>query len=170
MRILAGALLAVLGVTAANAADLMIHSPAFKENAMLDRAYTCDGKNLSPPLNWANPPPNTQAYALVIYSPDWPGQMIYKWIVINIPKEITSLEQGQSESLPSGAIAAKNSFDDDVYRGPCAPDNKLYHYVVVIYALDRKLEVDDTADPETVMATIKQHAIKEAKTSFLYKH
>jgi Raf kinase inhibitor-like YbhB/YbcL family protein len=157
-------------VTAADAGDFTIKSSVFTDKGMLGSLYTCDGKNISPPLSWSNAPSNTAAFALVMYSPDWPEQMVDKWIIFNLPGTTASLAEGQSTNLPEGTVVIKNSFGDAIYRGPCAPDSKLHHYIFALYALDANLDLDSSAEIDDAMTAIKHHEIKETQISVLYKH
>ncbi|MDR3476875.1 MAG: YbhB/YbcL family Raf kinase inhibitor-like protein [Gammaproteobacteria bacterium] len=170
MRKLISIVLVFLLVTAADAGDFTIKSSVFSDNGMLSPLYTCDGKNISPPLSWSNAPSNTVSFALVMYSPDWPEEMVDKWIIFNIPGSTTGLAEGQSTSLPDGTVMIKNSFGDAIYRGPCAPDSKPHHYVFMLYALNANLDLDDAAEIDEVMTAIKHHEIKETKITVLYKH
>ncbi|MBI3755185.1 MAG: YbhB/YbcL family Raf kinase inhibitor-like protein, partial [Deltaproteobacteria bacterium] len=35
---------------------MQIKSPAFEDNGMIPKKYTCDGADVSPPLSWPKPP------------------------------------------------------------------------------------------------------------------
>jgi len=170
MRNFIGIIFGLLLATTASAADFTLRSSVVANNGALGELYTCNGKNISPPLSWENAPSNTQSFALLMYSPDWPEEMVYKWIVFNIPSTMTKLAEGDSTSLPAGVVTAMNSFGDSIYRGPCAPDNKSHHYVFDIYALDTTLDLDDSASLDDIMTAIKHHAIKDAKLTITYQH
>jgi Raf kinase inhibitor-like YbhB/YbcL family protein len=47
-------------------------SSAFADHDAIPRKYTCDGKDLSPPLAWSDVPPGAKSLALVIDDPDAP--------------------------------------------------------------------------------------------------
>ena len=42
---------------------MKITSSAFDEGAMIPSQYTCDGINISPPLNWSDAPEATKSFA-----------------------------------------------------------------------------------------------------------
>jgi len=52
--------------------EMKIESTAFKEGSMIPVKYTCDGDDISPPLNWSGVPEGTQSFALINDDPDAP--------------------------------------------------------------------------------------------------
>ena len=55
-----------------------LQSPAFADNAMMEKKFAgnasnnpnCTGENLSPALVWNNAPANTQSFALIVHDPE----------------------------------------------------------------------------------------------------
>ena len=45
-------------------ASISVRSPAFAEGQPIPRRYTCDGDNVSPPLNWTGLPAGTGSVAV----------------------------------------------------------------------------------------------------------
>ena len=66
----------------------------------------------------------------------WP-RIGYIGLVINIPADVASLEEGTSgKKMPHGSIELKNSFGDIGYGGPQPPKGTGDHpYVFTLYAL-----------------------------------
>jgi Raf kinase inhibitor-like YbhB/YbcL family protein len=60
------------------------------------------------------------------------------WLVIDIPKDASSLPEGASgHKMPPGAVELKNSFGDLGYGGPQPPPGSGDHpYVFTLYALN----------------------------------
>src|SRR5438309_392385 len=54
-------------------AGMKFFSPAFENNHMIPRTYTCDGKNTNPPLLFSNVPDNAKSLALIVDDPDAPN-------------------------------------------------------------------------------------------------
>jgi len=124
-----------------------ITSSAFKDQGKIPIQYVmpgAGGKNISIPLAWKNVPTGTKSFALSIVDPHPVAQNWVHWLVINIPKEGTSIEEGASrKKMPSGSLELKNSFGDIGYGGPQPPKGTGDHpYVVTLYALKvEKLEL-----------------------------
>ena len=51
---------------------LTISSIAFAHNAETPSLYTCEGKDISPPLAWSGAPAGTKSLALIVDDPDAP--------------------------------------------------------------------------------------------------
>jgi len=117
-----------------------ISSSAFKDGERIPVQYVmpgAGGKNLSIPLTWKNVPSGTKSFALSMVDPHPVAQNWVHWLVINIPSQVTSLEEGASgKKMPAGSKELINSFGDIGYGGPQPPTGTGEHpYVVTIYAL-----------------------------------
>jgi Raf kinase inhibitor-like YbhB/YbcL family protein len=118
-----------------------ISSSAFRDGGKIPIQYVmpgAGGKNISIPLAWRNVPPATKSFALSVVDPHPVAQNWVHWLVINIPKDTTSIEEGASgRKMPRGAAELKNSFGDPGYGGPQPPQGTGDHpYVVTLYALN----------------------------------
>lgn len=116
-------------------------SSAFKDQGKIPIQYVmpgAGGKNISIPLQWKSPPKETKSFALSIVDPHPVAQNWVHWLVTNIPKEVTQLEEGASrKKMPAGSVELRNSFGDIGYGGPQPPKGTGDHpYVVTIYALN----------------------------------
>src|SRR2546429_643280 len=89
-----------------------VSSPAFADNGAIPKQYTCEGADISPPLNWSGAPQGTRSFALIVDDPDAPDPRAPKltwvhWVVHNIPDEARGLpEDASGRGLPAGAIRA----------------------------------------------------------------
>lgn len=130
--------------------------------------YGCRGENLSPALNWRDPPKGTKSFALLLRDPDAPmgGEGFAHWTVFNIPASATSLPQGAGtgRGLPAGATQAANDFGGVGYGGPCPPRGAgPHHYRFTLYALDAsRLDLRPGASPARAQAMIEAHALGKA--------
>lgn len=150
--------------------DFKIYSPAFKEGELIPSKYTCDGVNISPPLDWANPPKGTETFALINDDPDAPiGDWVH-WVVFNIPAEVTQLPEASSSKhlLPKGTIEGMNDFRKDNYGGPCPPSGT-HRYFFKLYALDVLLQLKETATKKQLLDAMKGHILAEAILIGRYK-
>jgi hypothetical protein len=59
-----------------------LKSPAFGNAEPIPRKYTADGENLSPPLEWFDPPPGTKSFALIVEDPDAPSGVFRHWGIV----------------------------------------------------------------------------------------
>lgn len=160
----------LIGITTlANAADFSLKSSAFADGSTIPTLYTCNGENIPPPLSWANAPPQTKSFALILSSPDAPTGQLYLWVLYNIPSNATTLEEG-SDTLPDGTMVGMNSLFETEYRGPCPPDARLHRYFFTLYALDRELNLTSGEDLEVVLSKIKRHILKTAQLSCVFSH
>jgi Raf kinase inhibitor-like YbhB/YbcL family protein len=117
-----------------------ISSTGFKDGGKIPIKYVmpgAGGENISLPLTWKNIPSGTKSFALSMVDPHPVAQNWVHWLIINIPANVTSIDEGASKKkMPSGLVELKNSFGDIGYGGPQPPKGTGDHpYVVTIYAL-----------------------------------
>jgi hypothetical protein len=120
--------------------NMEITTTAFKNGEKVPIQHVmpgAGGKNISVPLSWKNAPSGTKSFALSMVDPHPVAQNWVHWLVINIPANVTSLEEGSSgKKMPPGSVELKNSFGDTGYGGPQPPKGTGDHpYVFTLYAL-----------------------------------
>ena len=64
--------------------SLDVTSSAFEHEQPIPSRYTCDGQDVSPPLEWTAGPMGTESYALIMDDPDAPAGTWVHWIAWNI--------------------------------------------------------------------------------------
>jgi Raf kinase inhibitor-like YbhB/YbcL family protein len=119
---------------------MQITSSAFADGGKIPLPYVmpgAGGQNVSVPLSWANAPAGTQSFALAMVDPHPIARNWVHWLVIDLPRDITSVPEGASgKSLPPGAQELHNSFGELGYGGPQPPRGSGDHpYVFTLYAL-----------------------------------
>jgi Raf kinase inhibitor-like YbhB/YbcL family protein len=115
-------------------ASIKLSSPAFAAAGTIPTEYTCNGRDISPPLRWSGVPGGARELGLELIDLDAPGGPFVHWALARIPPRVTSLAAG--ESVPPGAVAGRNSFGKIGYGGPCPPPGAGRHrYVFVLLAL-----------------------------------
>lgn len=120
---------------------LWISSPDFTHNGSIPARFTCEGDDLSPALEWHDPPPGTRSFALIVDDPDVPDpahpQRIWvHWVLYNIPQSARALPQAASATtLPAGTRAGLNDWKRADYGGPCPPIGR-HRYFFKLYAVD----------------------------------
>lgn len=115
----------------------------------------CTGQNISPQLSWENAPEGTLYYAVTMYDKDAPtGSGFWHWVVFNIPASITELKSGAGEVakklLPKETIQSVTDFGKPGYGGPCPPPGAPHQYLITVYALKSKIDLDKNASPAMV--------------------
>ncbi len=99
-----------------------LRSPAFSDGAAIPPKYTCDGRNVSPPLTWTGLPANARYIVLIVDDPDAPTQEPFvHWVAYHIPAEWGGLEEGASRRRNPGFAEGRNDFGLQGWAGPCPP-------------------------------------------------
>ncbi len=144
---------------------LTITSPAFNSNGSIPRQYTCDGKDVSPPLVIGNVPGGTRSLALIVDDPDAPAGTWVHWVLWNIDPAVKEIRENSS---PPGALQGKNDFGKNSYGGPCPPSGT-HRYFFKVYALDTMLSIDRNSTKQDLEKAMKGHILAEGKIVGLYK-
>lgn len=132
---------AATSLTDGAAASVTLRSPAFAEGGDIPAKYTCEGRDVSPPLAWAGLPAGTKSVALIVDDPDAPDPALPKrtwvhWVVYDLPPSSTGLQEDvKAPDLPSGGRMGKNDWGKASYGGPCPPVGR-HRYFHKLYALD----------------------------------
>lgn len=143
-----------------------ISSTAFKQGETIPREYTCEGENVSPPLEWYEAPPGTAAFALICDDPDAPSGTYVHWVIWNIPGRSMGLPRAvpTDPQLRDGTVQGRNSRGDSGYRGPCPPPGKPHRYFFKLYALNAPLPLEPGATKERLLSAMQGHIL--AQTEF----
>jgi Raf kinase inhibitor-like YbhB/YbcL family protein len=129
-------------------------STAFEANQPIPERYTCDGDEVSPPLEWADVPAGTKSLALLMEDPDAPSGTFVHWTVFDIPPTTRSFEQGKT---PAGSREGENTFGKTGYGGPCPPEgDKAHRYVFSLYALRAEPDLEAGAKPDAVHEAVSK--------------
>jgi Raf kinase inhibitor-like YbhB/YbcL family protein len=112
-------------------------SPAFERNGTIPAQYTCDGADISPPLEWQNVP--AKAAALVLFVIDdtatGPASAI-RWVVGDIDPNTQGVAAGKT---PEGGIVGSDTQGHVGYGGICPARGKTSTVEFVLYALSKKI-------------------------------
>ena len=150
----------------------VLKSPAFAEGSPIPRRYTCEGEDLSPPLEWEDPPAGTRAFALAVEDPDAPRGVFVHWVLYNLPGDARSLPEGvpARERLESGALQGRNDFGRIGYGGPCPPRGHGTHrYFFTLYALDAPVDLPPGADLARLRRAMEGHILGQARVMGTYR-
>ncbi len=151
-----------------------IRSSAFEDGARIPSIYTCESKNISPPLSWSGAPEGTLSFVLICDDPDAPVGTWVHWVFYNIPENVNSLEEGIpaseefKEGSLKGALQGKNDFGRIGYGGPCPPRGKPHRYFFKLYALDTYLDAKPSLRKSDILKLMHGHILGETKFYALY--
>jgi hypothetical protein len=167
---------------AASAAEpFSLTSPAFKDGTMLAKKNAgankanpnCVGENVSPPLQWKNPPADTKSYALLMVDPEGRnGLGVIHWVAYGIPASVTGFAEGETGKPSDKYVGGKGTAGQGIYLGPCTPPNTTeHHYTFTMIATD----LDPKALPpgltrDELLAKLDGHAKGAAGLVGLFKH
>jgi len=153
---------------------LTLKSTAFIEGGEIPSTYTCEGKDISPDLEWEGAPENTRSMVLIIDDPDAPDPSAPKmtwvhWVLYNIPPDSTGIrENAELEAMPHGTAEGLNDWKVTGYGGPCPPIGR-HRYFHKLYALDTTLEGMDKPTKKQLERAMKGHIIAQAELVGTYK-
>jgi len=154
-----------LGEDAPKTEGLKITSPVFENNGILPPRYTCDGKNINPPLMIKNVPRGAKSLALILDDQDAPRGSFVHWIVWNIDPEIKDIKE---DSVPEGAVEGPNDFKKRNYGGPCPPA-RAHRYAFKLYVLDIRLNLETRSTKAVLEKAMKGHILAQAQLLMSYK-
>jgi Raf kinase inhibitor-like YbhB/YbcL family protein len=151
---------------------LRITSTAFADGARIPAKYTCEGEDLSPPLEWSGVPQGTKSLVLIVDDPDAPDPKAPRmtwvhWVLYDLPPDAHGLAEGVS-ALPPGAKSGLNDWKRTGYGGPCPPIGR-HRYFHKLYALDTKLSGLAKPTKANVEAAMRGHVLAEAQLMGTYQ-
>lgn len=149
---------------------MALTSSAFSDGDAIPTKYTCDGENISPILEWNDPPPQTVSLAIIMDDPDAPGKVFTHWLVFNLPSDMRKLVEAipVGQELEGGVLQGKNDFGTNGYGGPCPPSGKTHRYRFTIYALDSMLDIEAGIEKDGLLDAINSHIIAYGQLTASY--
>ncbi len=144
----------------ANSHTIALTSPAFTGKAALPARYTCDGKNVPPPLKWANVPANAKELTLMLISLTPVRQegnrirerVTVSWAVTGLPPTLHGLTAGR---LPHGAVIGRTARGGAKYS-VCPPKGKGQTYLLTLYASPQRLGLHRNFSAESLFANLTE--------------
>ena len=144
---------------------MRLASPAFPDGGVVPRRFTCDGENVSPPMQWRGAPPETRSFVLLCDDPDAPAGVWRHWAVYDIPTAASELKEGVGVAgVARGLKQGINDFHRPGYGGPCPPRRRgVHHYHFRLLALScAELGLPGTPTCREVEHAARKHACAEA--------
>jgi Raf kinase inhibitor-like YbhB/YbcL family protein len=161
-----------MAATARAEGNMRIGSPAFTHEGAIPSLYTCEGKDVSPPLSWSEVPPGTKSLALIVDDPDAPDPDAPKmtwvhWVLYNLPPTSDGLPE-RVKPLPAGTKEGMNDWKRTGYGGPCPPIGR-HRYFHKLYALDTVLPDLKQPTKAKLEEAMKGHILREARLMGTYQ-
>lgn len=133
-----------------------LRSSAFAHEGDIPDKYTCEGADVSPPLEIIDLPKSVVSLVLIMDDPDAPVGVWDHWIEFDIaPRE--SIPEAVGELGTPG----KNSWGHTGYGGPCPPGGT-HRYFFTVYALGSKLHLAPGATKTEVLAALEDRTLAKA--------
>jgi phosphatidylethanolamine-binding protein (PEBP) family uncharacterized protein len=148
---------------------IALSSPALEGKARkIPARYTCDGADVSPPLNWNAIPPHTAELVLLVVDLNESapaGGPLISWAVAGLRPTLKGFATG---ALPAGAIVGRNSLGQSRYS-ICPPKGGTHDYLASLFGLEHPVSVKPGFDAYTLYKTVVSTAEHEGWLGFSYK-
>ena len=150
--------------------EIKLTSTAFKEGQPIPRTYTCDGVNVSPPLEWSGVPKTAKTLSIICDDPDASPDTWVHWVLYNLPSDNIGIVESMpaTEKLLAGGFQGTNDFEKIGYGGPCPPSGT-HHYFFKIYALDGELPLKAGATKAELVKAMEGHILLQGQLMGTYK-
>ena len=150
--------------------EIKITSSAFEEGGLIPPKYTCDGADISPPLQWDHVSEATKSIAIISDDPDAPVGTWVHWVMFNLPADTRELQENipKDEILPNGGRHGITDFGRIGYGGPCPPSGT-HRYFFKIYALDTELDLAAGTAKSDLLNAMEGHILAEGQLIGKYK-
>lgn len=116
---------------------MRLSSPSFGNLEPIPSRHSYENENLSPALEWSNPPEGTEQFAILCHDPDAPlvtangTYGFVHWLMYNIPANVRLLPEGCRDFT-----VGVNNFSEAGWGGPLPPEGHgQHHYYFWILAL-----------------------------------
>ena len=153
---------------------LTLSSPAFAAGGEIPELFTCEGRDLSPALEWTGVPEGAKSLVLIVDDPDAPDPKAPKmtwvhWVLYNLPPPTQGLAQAvAARDLPAGTRQGTNDWKRTGYGGPCPPIGR-HRYFFKLYALDKLLPALPRPTKAALEQAMRGHVLAQAELVGTYQ-
>jgi Raf kinase inhibitor-like YbhB/YbcL family protein len=154
-----------------NPMSINLTSIAFQDGQPIPIKYTCQGLDVSPPLQWSVAPTTAKGLVLICDDPDAPVGTWVHWVLYHLPARATGLPEGvpTTDTLNNGAHQGVNDFKRVGYGGPCPPPGGPHRYFFKLYAVDIDVTLKPRPTKQEVMRAIEGHIVAEGQLMGTYQ-
>lgn len=135
--------------------------------------HACEGRHISPFLEWTPVPVGTEDVALTVEDPDAPGQTVAHWFFEGSANRTLRPRDLDPEKHFSGCqipTEGTNDFGNVGHGGPCSPAGDGPHRCFFrLCALDICLDVERGADEPSVREVMPGHVLGETVLVGIYE-
>ncbi len=146
------------GDDADDSAEMTIQSSAFGQNQAIPIRFTKYGGGKSPPLSFSYPPKGTQSLVVIMDEPDHITGTYTHWLVWGLPPKCV-LSEDAAKYPTDGMVVGLNDAGETKYLPPEPPAGKTNRFVFSVYALDKQIKLDSSADRERLDAAMAGHIL-----------
>ncbi len=134
----------------------IIVSSAFSNGSRIPTMYTCNGVNISIPLELSNIPSSAKSLMVVMEDLNAPGGIFIHWVLYDIPINVTQIPAGIPNTFYVNGIGYQgiNDFGKVGYGGPCPPPGPAHEYVIIVLALNKTIEPAPNLNDEDLIKSI----------------
>ena len=158
LMILAGGAFAGQG----GGSSMKIISPEFENNGFIPKEFTCQGVDINPTLVIEDIHKEAKSLSLIMDDPDAPMGTWIHWVIFDIPV----INRIEKNTIPGRQ--GINDFGRKNYGGPCPPSGT-HRYFFKIYALDKKLNLEEGIHKKDLESAMQGHILAQAQLLGLYK-
>jgi len=147
--------------------EIQLTSPAFNNGQPLPARYTCEGADVSPPLQWSKLPAGTAELFLIALDVKRGEASTILWAVGGIKPGDSQIAAG---AIPPGAVVGANDAGKAAWGGVCGTKGKRHQIAFLMYALRRRLDLKPGFKPSLIRARLKGTTISTGLTIARYQH
>ncbi|MBJ7504321.1 MAG: hypothetical protein JHC86_00885 [Ilumatobacteraceae bacterium] len=147
--------------------DSFIVGGPWIEGADIDLAFTCFGRNVSPPIQISGQPTGTVTLALLLHDVETPERLL--WTMANIAGGTVALGEG---ATPPDVVVATNSDGNASYSPPCPSNGERRQYLLTVFALDKVIDLaavtdaNGAVDAELLLTEVEMGTFDLAESTF----
>jgi phosphatidylethanolamine-binding protein (PEBP) family uncharacterized protein len=137
------------------------------EGGDIDLAFTCYGRNVSPPIEITGQPSGTVTLAVLLHDVTTPDVLL--WTMANISGGTVAIGEG---ATPPDVVVATNSDGNLGYQPPCPSSGERRQYLLTVFALDAVINsagisnADGTVDADALLTAVEMSAFDVAESTF----
>jgi len=144
--------------------ELIVKTPAFKNEGLIPKDYTGYGEDISPEIHLSNIDEQAKSIAIIMNDIGHPIPEYNHWVIWNIPvMEIipANIPQGKIVEILSGAVQGRG-YGRHRYKGPKPPFNWSHRYQFNIYTLDCMLDLPAASRKRDLLRSMEGHILQQA--------